>query len=168
MRGTRDRAGAGSPQLAQHERVLLRESAADGTEYLGTNHALYHRNPIRAEHGWRRVGWAQVQSVQSSRTSRTVTLRLWPEAACPVVSLRVGEHSRLPGFATERVTSCQVTSQQVRITDTCAATMTAQRDPASGDITWTVRLGAGCDRADPELAPAIDDVLGELRAQLGC
>jgi hypothetical protein len=161
----RRRVRTGLPQLAAHERVLVRESTVDGTEYLGTNHALYQRTAALAARDWRRVGWIDVAAVDWSRPAGRLTLRLWPEAADRAVPLQVSAGSRLPRFAAERVTAFQIVSRRVRIGDGCSATMTAVRDPAGGEVSWRVRLD-GAD--DPALAPAIDATLATLRGQLGC
>jgi len=170
----RHRAGVGPPELGAHEHVLIRESAPDGAEHIGTDRALYLHDAAVADPGWRRLGWPDVASVDWSRDSRTVTLQTWPTHAepahpgDPAVTVHVKEHSRLPEFVTERVTSCRVVSRRVRVSDVCTATISAHRDPARDGVTWTVFVDGERDRHDPSIARAVERALAELRSQLGC
>ena len=161
------RRGPEAPHLGPREHVLIHESGADGTEQVGTDHALYVRDGARAESGWRRVGWGEVASVGSSRTGGTMTLRTWSQDGDSDLTLQVGERSRLPGFAAERVTACRVASRRVRIVDQCTATMSAHRNPEGGEVTWRVHLDPDCNRDDPRLAPAVEGALAELRIHFG-
>lgn len=161
------RTTAGSPQLGAHEHVLLRESTPDGAEHVGTNHALYVRATDVADPIWRRIGWTEVSSVGWTRETGVVILHSW-SAEHPAVAVAVKDHSRLPEFAAERVTSCRVASRRVRVSEGCGATISAHRDPAAGTIIWRVLLDGDRDRAEPGLARAIDHELAELRSQFGC
>jgi hypothetical protein len=161
------RARSELPQLATHERVLVRESAADGAEYVGTNTALYHRPAPPGDRDWQHLGWTDVATVDWSRATRTVTLRPFAPATFPVLPVQVKAGSRLPDFAAERVTACRIASLRVLIDGRLGATVTAEHGPAGG-VAWRVRLDDGTDPADPAIAPAIAATLAALRAQLGC
>lgn len=159
---------ADGPPLGAHEHVLLHEAAGLGTEQIGTDHALYIRDAATPASGWRRIGWDELAAVSRSRTGGTVTLRTWSPEVNPEVTLDVGERSRLPDFAAERVTACRIASRRVSIVDQCTATMSAHRNPEGGEVTWTVHLDPACNRDDPKLAPAVAGALAELRTQFGC
>jgi hypothetical protein len=167
----RHRSSVAPPELGEHERVLIRESAPDGAERIGTRQALYVYPHDSVDPTWRRIGWPEVASVGWSRDTRTITLRTWPQQAEPAgrdLALSVKQRSRLPEFAAERVTSCRVVSRRVRISDECTATISAHRDPEHGRVSWTVLLDRERDPEDPALGPAIDDALVGLRSQFGC
>lgn len=163
----RHRTDAGAPELGPHERALVREECADGAVYVGTNHALYHHDSAPGD-GWHRIAWAEIRSLEWSRTSHSATFRLWPGSSTQTQSLQFRERSRLPEFSAERISSCQLANRQVQVTSSCSATMSAERDPGSGVVTWATHLDECCDRDDPALAPAVEHVLDDLRAQFGC
>lgn len=163
--GHRPRTG---PRLAAHEHALIQDRTVDRVECVGTDHALHLLDSYRGDRLWQRIGWTDVASISSQRSPCVVTLRLWPEHEQPVLRLTVGSRSRLPQFLVERVTACQVAIRRVAVTDHCSATITALRDPASGDISWTVRLTGDNHRDDPQLDAAVEQALAEERADLGC
>ncbi|MBN9618499.1 MAG: hypothetical protein J0H43_02025 [Actinobacteria bacterium] len=161
-------ADSGRPRLAARERALMGESAPDGTEYVATNCALYRRNLAAGERAWSRTEWVSVQAVEWRRGMTALRLRMWPEEGNVSRRLPVRDNSRLPAFALERVSACRLASHHVQLNVSCSALMTAHRDPASGDVSWRVRLGPGCDQSDPSLATTIDATVQTLRSQLGC
>ena len=161
-------ADSGRPRLAARERPLLGESAPDGAEYVATNCALYRRNLASGERAWSRTAWVGVQAVEWRRGMTALRLRMWPEEGNVALSLRVRDRSRLPAFAQERVGACRLASHHVLLGVSCSALLTAHRDPASGDVSWRVRLGSGCDQSDPSLAATVDATVRTLRSQLGC
>ncbi|MEJ7757171.1 MAG: hypothetical protein WKF83_13470 [Nocardioidaceae bacterium] len=166
----RHRTDVDRPALGEHERILIHESMADGEEYVGTNCALYLRSATRTDVAWHRVGWAEVSAVEWARTTRTMTLQLWPDKDRARASLRlvVKDRSRVPEFTTERTAACLITTRHVSVSTACTATVRAQRDPECGEIAWRVHLEGACDHDDPVLGAAIDDTLAELATQLGC
>ncbi len=158
------RSRPGGPRLARHERVLLRETADDGAQRVGTDHALYVRGSAAAHVVWTRIGWGEVTSIGWSRTTATMTLQLAHADGRSAITVPVCAHSKLPEFAAERVTACHVASRRIDISPACTATLSVRRDPAGGQITWLVRLD-GCGERD---GPAIEQAVAEVRAQFGC
>jgi hypothetical protein len=87
---------------ARGESVVIRESAADGTEYVATMAAIYHRNAALRGRSWRRIAWADVVAVHWCRSTQTATLQMYPDPGPRAVTLRLREHSRVAQFAAER------------------------------------------------------------------
>lgn len=83
------------------ERVLVRESAPDGSEYVATDLALYHRNLITIARAWRRLAWSDV--VAAGRSCPATTLTLHTRAGGRALALRLRDRSRLPAFVDERL-----------------------------------------------------------------
>jgi hypothetical protein len=164
LAGARGRRRVGAPRLAPREHPLLRDTDTDGGHYVATERALYHRGA--SEPAWQRIAWIDVASVDRSGPTRTLTLRSWPEADSLAIAVPVRDHCRLPAFALERVTACQIITRRVGIAAGCAITVTTQQE--ADTVTWTVRLDPGCPRYDPALTIAIDRILRELRGQTGC
>lgn len=160
--------GSGRPRLAARERALMGESAPDGAEYVATNCALYRRNLASGERAWSRTAWVSVQAVEWRRGMTALRLRMWPEEGNVSRRLPVRDNSRLPAFALERVSACRLASYHVQLSVSCSALLTAHCDPASGDVSWRVRLGPGCDQSDPSMAATADATVRTLRSQLGC
>lgn len=152
-----------SPRLGAHERVLVREAAEDGTQCVGTDRAIYWRTQ-EADCQWSRASWSSIDRVGWQRATKTLTLMASPAS----IALKFAGHPRLPGFAAERVCAVHVMRRQVQLSESCAITFDAARDPESGGVAWTVAYGPGCDTDDPAVVGAMDEAMHEMRSQAGC
>lgn len=152
-----------SPRLAPHERVLVRDTSDDGTECVATDRAFYWRTTDKACQ-WARLDWSAIDQVGWERATHT----LWLHTPPAPLALHFSGHPRLPEFAAERVGAAHVMHRRVQLSDACAATVVAVRDPDSGEIRWSVCFDPACDTGDPAVTGAMDEAMHELRAQTGC
>lgn len=158
----RPRPAPDSPRLAPHERILVRDTSADGTECVATDRALYWRITDPACQ-WSRVDWSAIDQVGWERATHTLHL-----LAAQPLALRFTGHPRLAELAAERVAAFHVFRRRVSLTPACSVTVTAVRDPDAGTVAWTVCYDPRCDTGDPAVTGAMDEAMHELRSQAGC
>lgn len=154
-------------ELGRGEHPLLREADSDaGAGYVATERGLYSRAGGESE--WHRIAWIDIAAVDHSQHTRTLTLHPWPAAGSTPIQLHVQDRSRLPAFALERVTSCQILTRRVDVTHDCTIAITALREGDSDTVRWLVQLPSGRALDDPALAAAIDRAVQQLRTLAGC
>jgi hypothetical protein len=148
------------PVLAAGERVLVSErDARTRGRVVATRNAVYHQNLANGLRSWHRLGWEQVERAEWDAVRGELRLvSLVPEAA-PDVTLRLPASGRLLDLAHERVTATTLARVPLRRAGTVAGWVSARR-PVGGDgeVAWVVRLAAGVELADAELAEAIRTV----------
>ena len=141
--------------LAAGERALVHARTPDGGYVVATDRAL--RLPGGATVPWYRIDRA-----------------LWDEEGLRVIVTDGSEHrvplpepGRLPEAVRERVTSTILVNRHVRLGDRGGARLVARRVPGEDTADWDIVFDPGLDPADPGLRAAAEQVLAELRRNLG-
>lgn len=141
--------------LEPGERVLVYARTPDGGYVVATDRAL--RMPGRRPLPWYRIDRA-----------------LWDQAGLSVHATDGGEWrlalpdpGRLPEAVRERVTSSILVNRHVRLGDRGGVRLVARRVPGRDEALWELVFDPGLDGSDPGLRAAADQVLEELRRNLG-
>jgi hypothetical protein len=141
--------------LEPGERVLVHARTPGGGYVVATDRAL--RLPGEEPLPWYRIDRA-----------------LWDEEGLRVVAtdgterrLPLPEPGRLPEAVRERVTSSILVNRHVRLGDRGGVRLVARRVPGQEAAEWDFVFDRGLDPADPGLRAAAEQVLEEMRRNLG-
>ncbi|MCW2876476.1 MAG: hypothetical protein JWQ95_576 [Sphaerisporangium sp.] len=141
--------------LEAGERVLVHARTPDGAYVVATDRALHL--PGDEALPWYRIDRA-----------------LWDEEGLLVVAtdgakrrLPLPEPGRLPEAVRERVTSSILVNRHVRLGDRGGVRLVARRVPGQDAAQWEFVFDPGLDPADPGLRAAAEQVLEEMRRNLG-
>ncbi|MEU9891225.1 hypothetical protein AB0M95_26170 [Sphaerisporangium sp. NPDC051017] len=141
--------------LEPGERALVHARTPDGGYVVATDRAL--RLPGESPLPWYRIDRAQ-----------------WDEEGLQVVATDGGEWrvslpepGRLPEAVRERVTSSILVNRHVRLGERGGVRLVARRVPGRDDALWELVFDPGLDASDPGLRAAAEQVLEDLRRNLG-
>jgi hypothetical protein len=148
------------PPLLRGERILVEERADGSRPVIATTRALHHRG----DQGWQRLPWEETGRVRWDERRRL--LELLSFSGDPL-SLRLGDRTRLPAVARERVAATELISSRVEVDGTGCAMVTARHRPGTTQVVWIVRLNDDVDHSDPAVHAAVDDAIHNLRRHIG-
>jgi hypothetical protein len=142
------RARAGQVPFAPGERRLHTVAAADGTEVVATDRALYHRD-IRL--GWERIARATWED------GHGLVLTGWSPDTPPRTVLAVPSAMPLLALARERIAWTALAVTRVELGPRHSVRVAVRRSPGTGGLVWLV---------DGDPGPELDAALARLRVEL--
>ena len=155
-----------SVQLQPGEHIVTwsRSPTATGSAYLiATQKALYFDEHF----AYGRVPWDAIAKVNWDEPMLQLVLQPNGMATPTVVQVQLDEEGQMPTTVRERVTSSIVLQERVLLEGQKGALMVARKGSDSGEIRWNIVFDSGLDPDNPELRRRADEMVAQLRAQLG-
>jgi hypothetical protein len=152
--------------LASGERVLATTEGDHGAVVLGTDRAIYHRQPSRPSGPWTRLGWEQIARVDWEDQRGGLVLVGWTPDVPGRTVLALPRGDPLVALARERVAWTTLLTTRIPVAGYGQARVVVRRQPGTNRLVWMIALDDGV-RDTPDVQPAVAAALARLRTEQG-
>jgi hypothetical protein len=152
--------------LQTGESALAAAADTQGHWYVGTALALL----VPEEHGWRRLGWEDVERANWDRDSEQLVVVETADFGKPEPTYRaqLANPERLLRLIRERVTASIVVRFFEPVEGKRGITVSGRRSPHSDDeIVWSVLVDPGLDERSEQVRAAAERALAAAQAEVG-